>query len=224
MGDITPVESTSAYSSRLPGTGSRTEQPEIALSVRKLSRWSPSWPPGHERVLTARHHPAILIGPFLFTFLGLLAALLFSTGSIRVHGLGLGLIWLAWIVIFLRLIWKCFDWTVGYFVVTNERIMQVSGVLRRRIKAIWLAQVTGITLKRSVLGEICGYAELIFHSPCPDAALLSLDYAPYPTQLESDLRELVFPHAEHDEDTRHMADSDAAVEPPWRKVSRMAPR
>jgi Bacterial PH domain len=151
-------------------------------------------------------------------------ALLFSTDSIRVHGLDLGFIWLAWMVIFLRLIWKCFDWTLGYFVVTNERIMQVSGVLRRRIKAIWLAQVTGITLKRSVLGEICGYAELVLHSPCPDAALLSLDYAPYPTQLESDLRELAFPHTEHDEGPRRIADSDAAVEPPWRRVSRTAPK
>jgi len=168
---------------------------------RRQTRWSRDWPPELEWKITPTHkHVAILIGPIFLVLFGLAAAVGLSTINAHGDGLRMGFIWLAWFVLFLRLIWKVSDWSLGYFFVASDRIILVSGILRRRTNAIWLAQVTAIDLKRSVAGVVFGYGELVFHSPCPDAAMVTFDYAPYPDQFFLELCELAFPKPENDHD------------------------
>jgi hypothetical protein len=38
-----------------------------------------------------------------------------------------------------------------------------------------------------------GYGELVFHSQCPDTAMVAFDYMPYPFELFLELCELAFP-------------------------------
>ena len=112
----------------------------------------------------------------------------------------MGFIWLASLVLFARLIWKILGRLVGYFFVASDQIIVVSGILRRRVNAIWLAQVTAIELRRSVGGFIFGYGELVFHSQCPNAVMVAFDYMPYPYELFQELCELAFPKPRTDPD------------------------
>ena len=140
-----------------------------------------------------RSHPAVLIGPISLVLLGLAGVGYLTTYTARGNGLHQLFIWLAWSVLALRLIYKVFDWLTGYFFVTSKRIILVSGIRRQKIKAIWLAQVTAVEVKRTVGAKILGYGELIFHSQCPDAALVSFDYSPYPEQIGLELDGLLDP-------------------------------
>jgi uncharacterized membrane protein YdbT with pleckstrin-like domain len=110
----------------------------------------------------------------------------------------MGFIWLAWFVLFLRLIWKILGWSVERVFVASDRIILVSGILRRRINAIWLAQVAAIELRRSVVSIAFGYGDLVFQSQCPDATMVAFDYMPYPYELFLELCELVFPKTRTD--------------------------
>ncbi len=162
--------------------------------ARRRTRWYTDWPSGLEwKITPLRRHLAILLGPILLTTFGLTAAAAISMISVRGNGLLMGFIWLAWFALFLRLIWKILGWWVGYFFVASDRIILVSGILRRRINAIWLAQVTAIELRRSAMAVIFGYGELVFHSQCPDAAMVAFDYVPYSYELFLEVCELAFP-------------------------------
>ena len=166
-----------------PGTKRRLISTWLEPAGRR-ARWYRDWPPGLEwKITPLRRHLAILLGPIFLTMLGLLAAAVLSMISVRGNGLLMAFIWLASFVLFVRLVWKILGWSVGYFFVANDRIILVSGILHRRINAIWLAQVTAIELRRSGVGFIFGYGELVFHSQNPDAAVVAFDYMPYPYKL-----------------------------------------
>ena len=167
----------------------------------RRARWYRDWPPGLEwKIPSLRRHLAILLGPIFLAMFGLLAAFVLSMISVRGNGLLMGFIWLASLVLFARLIWKILGRLVGYFFVASDQIIVVSGILRRRVNAIWLAQVTAIELRRSVGGFIFGYGELVFHSQCPDAVMVAFDYMPYPYELFQELCELAFPKPRTDPD------------------------
>jgi hypothetical protein len=184
-----------------PRTESRPGRLRLVPTAPQQTRWSTDWPPGLEKKLpTLRRHSAILIGPISLTLLGLMAAGNLSTTIARGNGLHGLLIWLAWSALVLRLIWKIFDWWVGYIVVTSDRIIVVSGILRRKITAIWLAQVTAVEVKRRISSRFFGYGEFVFHSQCP--ALVALDYVPFPEQVEMELKDLVFPGPWYDLDAQ----------------------
>ena len=169
--------------------------------ARPRTRWYKNWPSGLEwKITPLRRHVTILFGPILLTIFGLAAAAALSIISVRGNGLLMGVIWLAWLVLFLRLIWKILGWSVEYVFVASDRIILVSGILRRRINAIWLAQVTAIELRRSAVSIAFGYGELVFHSQCPDAAMIAFDYMPYPYELFLELCELAFPKSRTDLD------------------------
>ena len=162
--------------------------------ARRRTRWHGDWPPELEwKISPLQRHLAILLGPIFLTTFTLTAAAVLSIISVGGNGWLIACIWLASFVLLLWLTWKILDWSVGYFFVASDRIILVSGILRRRINAIWLAQVTAIELRRSLAGHIFGYGELVFHSQCPDAAMVAFDYMPYPYELFVELCELAFP-------------------------------
>ena len=89
--------------------------------------------PNEQQVITVRRHPAILIGPSALTLAGLLAAGVLSATVLRSDGTLVTVVWLAWLVLFVRMIWKTINWAVDFFVVTSHRILLTSGVLTRKV-------------------------------------------------------------------------------------------
>src|ERR1700680_4937685 len=89
--------------------------------------------PYEERVVTVRKHPAILAGAIAFTVIGLLIALLLATtvlaGNTTAEEGLLG----ACLVLLLRLGFYTWEWWDSSFVVTSQRLLEVKGVVTRRV-------------------------------------------------------------------------------------------
>lgn len=152
-------------------------------SARTVDRYLMS----HEgRVIAVRRHPAALLLPVLEVVGGLVIAGLISTT------LGLTWIWWFWLLLLGHLVWKVIAWSIQFFLVTEHRVMLISGVLNRRVAMMPLSKVTDIRLDRSLLGRMLGYGEFILESAGQDQALREVDHMPYPEQLYLEVSSVIF--------------------------------
>jgi uncharacterized membrane protein YdbT with pleckstrin-like domain len=149
--------------------------------------------PHEHQVITVRMHPAMLLGPISLVLIGLVVAGLLSGSVAHGNGAALDLIWLAWGLLLLRLIWKVANWSVDYFVVTSQRMLLVTGLVLRRVAMMPLTKVTDMTFKRSATGRLLGYGEFVVESAGQDQALSNVPFVPYPEQLYLEVCGLIFP-------------------------------
>jgi len=147
----------------------------------------------HERqVITVHQHPAVLVGPIFQVLVGLAIAGWLSSTVAHSNGTVIFVIWIIWGLVFLRLAWKVFEWSVTYFVVTSQRFVLATGVVTRKVNMMPLAKVTDMSFQRSPMGRILGYGEFILESAGQDQALSNVDYLPYPEQLYLEVCGLIF--------------------------------
>ena len=139
--------------------------------------------PHERRVITVRFHPAVLIKPVALALAGLAVAGLLSTIT-RLDGAILLVIWLAWLILLIRLLYKIYVWLEDYFVVTSQRLLlahwRQSGNLFNMMP---LTKVTDMRFERSAMGRLLGYGTFIVESAGQDQALRKIDHLPYPEQL-----------------------------------------
>ncbi len=95
-----------------------------------------------ERVVTVRKHPAILAGSIAFTLGGLLIALLLATTVLSHSTRAQEVLLVLCLVLILRLAFHTFEWWDSYFVVTSQRLLEVKGVITRRVLMMPLKKVT----------------------------------------------------------------------------------
>jgi hypothetical protein len=152
--------------------------------------------PREVQVATVRQHPAVLIAPSALALGGLLVAGVLSATVIR--GVLGAVMWIAWGLLFLRLVWKTVNWSVDYFVVTSERLLLTTGFLTRRVNMMPLTKVTDMSFKRSFAGRLLGYGEFIVESAGQDQALRNVAYIPYPEQLYLLICGMLFPSSADD--------------------------
>ena len=147
----------------------------------------------HERqVITVHQHPAILIRPIFEVLIGLAIAGWLSNSVANGNGTAILVIWVVWGLVFLRLVWKVFEWGETYFVVTSQRFLLATGILTRKVNMMPLAKVTDMSFQRSAMGRVLGYGEFILESAGQDQALTNVDYLPYPEQLYLEVCGLIF--------------------------------
>jgi membrane protein YdbS with pleckstrin-like domain len=162
--------------------------------------------PREVQVATVRQHPAVLIPASALTLAGLLLAGILSATVL--HGIPAAVLWVAWLVLLLRLVWKVLNWSVDYFVVTSERLLLTRGFLTRRVNMMPLTKVTDMSFKRSFPGRLLGYGEFIVESAGQDQALRNVEFIPYPEQLYLLICGMLFPSSADD-----MEDSEP--QDPW---------
>ena len=148
--------------------------------------------PHEQQVITVRKHPAVLLAPVAWAAGGLILAVVLSD-LLKHDSTVLSLLWLAWGLVFLYFLWKAFNWSVDYFIVTSHRFILTSGVFSRRVAMMPLAKVTDMTFERSFLGRVFGYGTFILESAGQDQALSRVDFIPYPEQLYLEVCALLFP-------------------------------
>jgi membrane protein YdbS with pleckstrin-like domain len=170
---------------RQPTPGSRSP---VAINKYLLPR--------EIQVATVRQHPAVLIAPSAAALGGLLLAGVLS--ATFVHGILGAIMWLAWLVLLLRLIWKAVNWSVDYFVVTSERLLLTTGFLTRRVNMMPLTKVTDMSFRRTFPGRLLGYGEFIVESAGQDQALRNVEFIPYPEQLYLLICGMLFPSSAPD--------------------------
>jgi hypothetical protein len=148
--------------------------------------------PNEQQVITVRRHPAVLIGPSVQALAGLLVAAVLTATVLHGNQVLVYVVWIGWLVLFGRMIWKAINWAVTFFVVTSHRILLASGVLTRKVAMMPLTKVTDMSFQRSFSGRLLGFGEFIVESAGQDQALRNVDHIPYPEQLYLEICGMLF--------------------------------
>jgi len=157
--------------------------------------------PGEVPVVMVRRHPAVLLRPAAEAFGGLIVAgLLSKMLSDSGGGDALPIIWCAWLLLLVRLLWRVAEWADDHFIVTNKRMLVTSGLITRKVAMMPLSQVTDMSFKRSLLGRLIGYGEFELESAGQDQAFREVRYLPYPETLYLEVCQLIFPDKDNDDD------------------------
>jgi membrane protein YdbS with pleckstrin-like domain len=147
--------------------------------------------PHERRVITVRLHPAILIGPVAQTLGGLALAGLISTIA-HLDSTVLLVVWLLWLILVGRLLFKIYEWLEDYFVVTSARLLLARGVFKKTVSMMPLTKVTDMRFERSPIGRLLGFGTFIVESAGQEQALRTIDHLPYPEQLYIEVCGLIF--------------------------------
>lgn len=155
------------------------------------------WEPGRRyllaserRVVVVRQHPAVLLGALTKTSLLLLlggylyaSTVVAPTQTVVVVAMIMAHVWL---------LWKLARWYVDRFIVTDRRIMLVSGIVARKVAMMPLTKLTDMSYHRSTIGVVLGYGTFVLESAGQDQALSRIDYVPRPDELFGEISELLF--------------------------------
>ena len=68
------------------------------------------------------------------------------------------------VFVVVRSVWITLDWWTEKFIVTDKRILMVTGVVNRKAAIMQLAKVTDLTYTRSAAGMLLGYGEFVIES------------------------------------------------------------
>lgn len=171
----------------LPFVESPTRTPR--LSARHLRRYIL---PGERVVLATRAHWGKLAEPVATTFAAfLLVAWLVSTIGPTV-GEGALLLWWAWVLVALRLLWKVLDWRNEWFVATDKRMLLMFGLVTHKVAMMPLGKVTDMSYSRSVVGRVLGYGQFILESAGQDQAMSRINWVARPDATYRTLCDTIF--------------------------------
>jgi uncharacterized membrane protein YdbT with pleckstrin-like domain len=152
--------------------------------------------PHETQVITVRRHPAVLMLPVGLVLAGLVIAGVLSNTVAQVTAW----IWWGWLILLAWFVWRVAEWSVDYFVITNQRMLQTTGLITRKVAMMPLAKVTDMSFRRTITGRMLGYGEFVLESAGQDQALSRVDYLPYPEQLYLEVCEMIFPNKNPSED------------------------
>lgn len=89
--------------------------------------------------------------------------------------------------------YQILQWWLDHFIVTNRRVLLVSGVLTKRAAIMPLIKVTDMTYEQNPLARMLGYGTFVFESAGQDQALSRVTHLPGgPRQLYVQISSLLF--------------------------------
>jgi uncharacterized membrane protein YdbT with pleckstrin-like domain len=154
----------------------------------KVSRYLLS---SEQRVFAVRRHWMALASTFLlflaFLVGGLLLLALFRrhppAETFAVFFLIFSVLWFLWYVL---------DWYFEELVVTNRRVLLVTGVLNRKVGIMPLIKVTDLTFEQTLTGRLLGYGTFIVESAGQVQGLDRIDYIARPLYRYRQISALLF--------------------------------
>ena len=93
------------------------------------------------------------------------------------------------------LLWRLLEWKVNVFIVTDQRIMLITGLTTRRVAMLPLRRVQDLTYKRSPLGRALGYGEFLIESAGETQGLRRIAYVPRPDAVYLKISQVLFAQA-----------------------------
>lgn len=146
--------------------------------------------PGEFPRVNVLRHWAVLLAPGLRAgaVLAVLYVLFFNVSNDTIAGLlslGMAAV-LGWFG------WKVAEWRHDRFVVTDKRVLVVTGLITKRIGMMPLLKVTDMTYERSWLGRRLSYGAFVMESAGQDQALHRIDFVPEPEQVSQTMFQLLF--------------------------------
>jgi membrane protein YdbS with pleckstrin-like domain len=88
-----------------------------------------------------------------------------------------------WVLAMGWVLWNVIEWYFDRFVLTNKRIMLVTGIVTRNVAMMPLARVTDMKYTQTPLGRVLGYGTFEIESAGQDQALRQVSDLPNPTDL-----------------------------------------
>jgi len=150
---------------------------DFAVPHRALQRYILA----DEKVIIATHrHWCMLWEPILTTaaaFVLALALLVAVDPNVRND---LGWVWLPFVVLGARLLYKWFEWRARWFVMTDRRLLLLDGFLVHRVAMMPSEKVTDLGYERTPIGQLLGYGTFIFETAGQDQALDRVTWVPRP--------------------------------------------
>ncbi|WP_432497145.1 PH domain-containing protein [Kineococcus auxinigenes] len=101
-------------------------------------------------------------------------------------------LFLAWVVLLLRAVWRLLQWRNGWFIATDKRLLLTRGVVNRRTAMMPLSKVTDMSYNQSVPGRLLGYGQFVLESAGRDQAMRRIEWVPDPDEKYRDMCELIF--------------------------------
>ncbi|HEU4866630.1 MAG TPA: PH domain-containing protein [Actinomycetota bacterium] len=136
--------------------------------------------PGERILRTTRRHPVLLMKPILIwmgtlVVTGLISFVLTEGNPIPVIDQIVLLLSLAMTG---YLVYKAMVWWKSYYVVTDERVLLLEGLISVNVSAVRLARVAETSFNRSIFGRIFGYGDLKLDAAGEQLSLATLTYLP----------------------------------------------
>ena len=147
-----------------------------------------------ERIeLDVRRHWTALVDPFLQLLGVILAASLLGTIGSPNTGTDLLDTFLSVVTIFFvfRFLFKLVEWYVNRIVVTNQRFIEVRGILTREVASMPLTKVTDLKYVRSLGGRMFNYGELQLESAGQQQAISSIEHLANPDEFYREVTTLL---------------------------------
>jgi uncharacterized membrane protein YdbT with pleckstrin-like domain len=139
---------------------------------------------GNEQsVVSVRRHPALVMVPIAATLAGLLVVLILDTILPTQIPFVRDVLWTLWFAMVAWLSWKLALWWTDYFIVTNERVMLVTGLINRDVNMLPLGKVTDMRYRRPIVGRILGYGVFMMESAGQVQALSTVRFVPAPDEI-----------------------------------------
>lgn len=166
----------------------------------------PGVPIGPRRILPLEDEPSALVSRYLFPteryrgewkrhwihlavpiLIAAVATFLlgYASGALAKRNAG-GLTTLAilvWLVIVGWAAWRVTDWYFDRFILSNKRVMVVSGIITRRVAMMPLLRVTDMKYEQSPLGRMLNYGTFVLESAGQEQALREVKHLPNPNEL-----------------------------------------
>lgn len=90
---------------------------------------------------------------------------------------------LAWLAVMAGVGWRIAEWHFDRFILTNKRVMKVSGIITRKVAMMPLLRVTDMKYEQSPLGRMLNYGTFVLESAGQEQALREVPYLPNPNEL-----------------------------------------
>jgi membrane protein YdbS with pleckstrin-like domain len=88
-----------------------------------------------------------------------------------------------WLAVIGWVAWRYADWYHDRFILTNKRIMAISGLVKRKVGMMPLLRVTDMKYEQSPTGRMLGYGTFVLESAGQDQALREVRFLPNPNEL-----------------------------------------
>lgn len=151
--------------------------------------------PGETAVIDTLRHWTILAGPVLKS-LAVIAVALFLLSNDPYSMVLRNIVTIALLVVVCYLAYQILEWRMDHFVVTNRRVLLVTGVFTKKTAVMPLLKVTDLTYEQTPLARLLGYGTFLFESAGQDQALSRVSHLPGgPRQLYKQISELLFNYA-----------------------------
>jgi membrane protein YdbS with pleckstrin-like domain len=122
----------------------------------------------------------ITVGVLATFALGWLSGLVTRWDQVEWLGFVLVLLWLG---VMGYVAWRVADWHFDRFILTNKRVMKISGIITRNVAMMPLLRVTDMKYVQSPLGRMLNYGTFVIESAGQEQALREVPYLPNPNEL-----------------------------------------